>query len=197
MDEAATIERFERRDLRSENLEFVGRGPQQRLAYRVLGPRRGWVVFRVPARTPLVGVAAAARFAVRSPTPEGAEFALTYSLDGGASWLPLGRAAPPTDNEFSSGWVYGAADFKTPVSEEVLVRVDLFGGGAATGLLAVELYGLRQTQCNSPATVTCEWREGVELRRHAFTVPAGTTEFTSEIPTGAEMRDHAVHIAVE
>lgn len=197
MDEAATIERFERRDLRSENLEFVGRGPQQRLAYRVLGPRRGWVVFRVPARTPLVGVAAAARYAVRSPTPEGAEFTLTYSLDGGATWLPLGRAAPPADNEFSSGWVYGAADFETPASEEVLVRVDLFGGGAATGLLAVELYGLRQTQCNSPAIVTCEWREGNELRRHAVTVPAGAAEFTAEIPTGAEMRDHAVHIAVE
>ncbi len=197
VDEQATIERFERRDLRSENMEFVGRGPQQRLAYRVLGPRRGWVVFRVPARTPLVGVAGAARFAVRSPTPEGAEFALTYSLDGGVNWSPLGRAAPPTDNEFSSGWVFGTAQFDNAIEQEVLVRVDLFGGGAATGLLAVELYGLRQTQCDSPATVTYEWREGDQLRRHAFTLPAGMTEATAEIPTGAEVRDHAVHIAVE
>lgn len=196
VDEAETA-RFERRDLRSPNMEFVGRSPEQRFAYRVLGPRTGSVVFEVPARTPLVGLAAAARFSVRSPTPPGAEFSLEYSLDGGQDWRPLGRAAPPEDNEFSSGWVYGMADFEQPVSQAALVRINLFGGGAATGLLAAELYGLRQTRSDSDAKVVYHWREGGEPRRHEFSVPAGQSEATARIPTGREVRDHAVVVAVE
>ncbi len=70
--EPSTLQRYEEPSMRSANLKFVGRGTDQRFAYRVVGPQPAHVVFRVPARTPLVGLSAAARFAVRSPTPDGA-----------------------------------------------------------------------------------------------------------------------------
>lgn len=195
--ESQTVGQFERRDLRSSNLEFVGRSAEQRLAYRVLGPKPASVVFRIPARTPLTGLSAAVRYSLRSPTPAGAEYALDFSSDGGKSWQPLGRNSPPVDNEFSSGWVYGAASLPTPAEDELLVRATLYGGGAATGLLAAELYGLRTTRADSRATVTYRWRERGEPREYAFPIPSGTTTVAARIPTGAEVQDDSVSIAVD
>lgn len=191
-EEADTVERYERLDGRSPNIRFLGRASDQRLAYGVDGPDPGSLIFRIPARTPLVGLAAAARFSVRSPTPAGARFQLDYSLDGAKSWRPLGDVQPPEDNEFSSGWVYGTNSFSTPSPQEVLVRVTLFGGGYATGLMTAEMYGLRRTQHNSSVEVTYRWQEEQRKRSYSFTIPAGEEEFQVEIPTGERINDHSV-----
>ncbi len=192
--EPETAEYCEAVELRSSNLEFVGRSAEQRMAYRVRGPKPAHVVFRVPARTPLVGLSAAARFAVRSPSPPGAEFGLDYSIDGGQTWQQLGRVSPPADNEFSSGWVDGNRDFSVPTSETVLVRVTLDGGGHGTGLLTAEMYGLRQTKSPSEVKVTYGWREGQQQKQHSFIVPAGRSEHREQIPTGENLRDDFVKI---
>ncbi|MCG8653614.1 MAG: hypothetical protein MI861_27500, partial [Pirellulales bacterium] len=84
--EQATLEFCEQRQFRSANLNFVGRDSEQRFAYRVAGPQPGQVVFGVPTSTDLVGLAAAARFGLRSPSPAGAEFRIDYSLDQGQTW---------------------------------------------------------------------------------------------------------------
>jgi hypothetical protein len=192
--EAATAEYCEAVELRSANLEFVGRSAEQRTAYRVRGPQPAQVVFRIPARTPLVGLSAAARFAVRSPSPPGAEYGLDFSTDGGQTWRPLGKVTPPEDNEFSSGWVYGNTDFATPSKETVLVRVTLDGGGYGTGLLTAELYGLRQTASPSEVKVTYGWREGEQQQQHTFVVPAGRPEHREQIRTGASITDDFVKL---
>lgn len=195
-DEAITVSRYEQRELRSSNLQFVGRTARDQTAYRVAGPKPASVVFRIPARTPLTGVSAAARYSVRSPSPEGAEYTLEVSADQGATWDPLGRNAPPTDNEFSSGWVYGAAEFAAPVAQQVLVRATLNGGGAAARLLAAEMYGLRQTARDSAVELTYAWREGNVVREHQVTIPAGSETFETQIPTGAVIQDEWVRLAV-
>lgn len=196
-DEAETVSRYEARSLRSSNLEFVGRSTDQRLAYRVAGPKEASVVFRIPVGTPLVGLSAAARFAVRSPTPPGASYRLDYSVDAGATWTEFAAVMPPEDNEFSSGWVYGSTDLPAASAREALVRVRMFGGGYGTGLLTAELYGLRQTQNSADVAVTYGWWEGQQHHEHSFEIPSDADKFSTTIPTGADVRDDFVRISAK
>lgn len=194
-DETATIQNFEDRARRSANLDFVGRRPGQRAAYIVRGPQPASVVFRIDSPATLVGLSAAARFTVRSPSPPGAEYGLQWSVDNGATWHRLGQVTLPADNEFSSGWVYGQADGIAGDMRSALIRVDLNGGGYQTGLITAELYGLRKTGSPAAATVTYGWMEGGRMREHSFQVPAGMTTATSHVPTGQTIRDRFVRIA--
>lgn len=193
--EAATLRDFEERPLRTPNLDFLGRTPRQRMAYQVRGPKPAAVVFRVSSPTALVGISAAARFSVKSPAPAGAQYHLYWSLDQGKTWNPLGQALLPEDNEFSSGWVYGAVNTLPESAQSALVKVELNGGGYQTGLITAELYGLRKTATASPATVTYGWLEEGTAREHRFSVPAGATEVKAEIPTGKTVRDKFVRIS--
>lgn len=197
VDEQETIDRFEVRELRSDNLDFVGRSTDQRLAYNVRGPKPASVVFRIPSETPLVGLAAAARYSVRSPSPPEATFQLHYSLDQGQTWTELGSSTPPTDNEYSSGWVYGTAEFPPTHTSEAYIRVHLDGGGYGTGLQRVELYGLRETSRPSAATLTYSWFEGTDHPTETVRIAAGLDELTATIPTGNDIRDDFVRIAVD
>jgi len=196
-DETATTNRFEHAALRSSNVKFAGRSAEQRFAYRSSGRGAGQIVFRIPARTELVGISAAARYGLRVPTPEGARFQLEYSMDEGRNWSSLGESTPPVDNEFSSGWVYGASkmDHRQP-SNEALVRVSLNGGGYPTGLITTELYGLRRTAASSAATVTWSWFEGEQSRTHTADLPAGSDSHVEYIATGQQVRDDFVRITV-
>lgn len=194
-EEAATIRDFEDRSKRSANLDFVGRSPSQRTAYSVRGPKPASVVFRVNAPTVLVGLSAAARFTVRSPSPPGAEYGLQWSVDNGSTWHKLGHVALPADNEISSGWVYGKVDDIPADARSALVRVDLYGGGYQSGLVTAELYGLRKTAAPSAATITYGWTEDGKDREHSFQVPAGATTATSNVPTGKSIRDKFVRIS--
>lgn len=194
-DEAATVRDFEGRSLRSTNLDFAGRRPGQRSAYTVRGPQPAAVVFRVNSPTSLVGLSAAARFQVRSPSPKGAQYGLSWSTDNGATWKPLGNVALPEDNEFSSGWVYGSVNDMTGDARTALVRVELYGGGSQTGLITAELYGLRKTAPLRPATVTYGWTEDGKALEHTVRVPAGVNTATSLVPTGKAIRDRFVRIA--
>ena len=193
VDEGSTMKNYEVRNRRSENLDFVGRSEKQRLAYRVLGPKPASVVFQVPSRTSLVGIAAAARYAVRSPTPVGSRYELHYSVDKGESWHELGTVNPPEDNEFSSGWVYGTSDFAA-TAQPVLVRVKLFGGGYGTGLMTTELYGLRETPATSQVEIIYRWRDSGMAKSHTFTVPKGAASHVEQIPTGGEIENDSVTI---
>ena len=193
VDEQATTTGFEVRGLRAKNLEFVGRSETQRLAYRVRGPKSSSVVFKIPSRSTLIGVSAAARFAVRSPTPKGARYELHYSIDQGKSWQELGSNAPPQDNEFSSGWVYGSQN-TLPTNEPILVRITLFGGGYTAGLLTTELYGLRKTAASSSIEVTYRWSENGIAKSHTFRVAKGTKQQSELIPTGIHVLNESVSI---
>lgn len=195
-DEEATVDSFERRDLRSKNLEFRGRSPRERLAYVVRGPQPASAVFRVTARTPLMGLTAAARFSLRSPSPPGSEFSLSWAPDDKAEWRRFGHFAPPEDNEFSSGWVDGEINKLPPDLRSALVRVDLNGGGAATGLMAAEVYGLRRTLPPSATVITFGWKEAGEDREDSFHVLAGQAAAEAVVATGDSIQDRFVRISV-
>jgi hypothetical protein len=185
--------------LRSENVQYAGRNAASRLAYRVAGNKPGQIVFRVDSPRLLLELSAAARYSVRSPSPPNCDFRLDVSQDGGKSWHALARADVPTDNEFSSGWVYGRADM--PEQEEngsgvrnVLVRVTLHGGGYQTGLLDAQFYGVYRTSPPQAATITYGWKESGQPRTHVENIPAGKTEHAFTVPTGAAIVDEFVRI---
>jgi|GEM_PF-1073208 len=199
-DEKETTELFEVASQRSANLQFVGRTAKNRIAYKVNGPRPAQVVFRVPAGAErrLVGLSAAARFGVRSPTPKGAKFGLEVSTDQGASWSPLALVEPPETNAFSSGWVAGRVSLEESRPAQAWVKVTLDGGGYPTSLLAFEAYGLVETPPPGPARIVHEWREKDQARHHVVEVPAGSEVFEYEVPTGqvepSDLHDLAVRI---
>jgi hypothetical protein len=188
--------RHEDKALRSANVAFVGRGPQSRLAYAVRGNRPGTVAFRVEAPDELAGVTAAARFSVPVPPPAGCDFRLEVSADGGKTWKEMGRADIPADNEYSSGWVYGAADLSAAHTRTALVRVRLSGGGRPVGLITAELYGIRRTGSPGPLRLTYAWKEGGMIKTHDEAVPAGAAEHAFRVPTGQDVRDEFVRLAV-
>lgn len=196
-DETATIERFERRDLRSANLKFVGRSAKQREAYTVQGPKPASAVFRISSPSELVGLTAAARVSIRSPSPPGAEFGLSWSPESAIDWKPFGKFAPPTDNEFSSGWVDGQVTELPDGLRSALVRVELNGGGYGTNLITAEMYGIRRTSPPSEATVTYEWREDGKDRQHSFTIAPGKSSATSTVPTGEQIEEKFVRVSVQ
>jgi hypothetical protein len=186
--------RYEDKTLRSPNVVYVGRGEKQRFAYQVQGPKPGWVVFRVAAPANLLQIAAAARFNIRVPPPDGTDFRIEVSTDNGKSWKPLARADIPKDNEYSSGWMYGRADVAAAKPQAALVRVHLFAGGSQVGLMAAELYAIHATPPPGPVKLTYAWKEGGELRTHTETIPAGAAERKFTVPTGKQITDEYVRL---
>ncbi len=188
------VARYEVKSLRSPNVDYTPRGAGNRYAYRVRGNKPGVVVFRVAAPRPLREVRAAVRFSVRSPAPEGCDFHLDVSLDGGKSWRPLARTDIPTDNEYSSGWMAGKTSVDNPQTKEALVRAHLYAGGYATGLISAEFYGVYQTPPPRELKLTYAWREGDTLRTHEETIAAGVSEHKFRVPTGAKVTDDFVRL---
>jgi hypothetical protein len=192
----AVAGRYEEKSLRSSNMVWAGRSDKQRFAYQVQGPKPGWVVFRVAAPALLLHVSAAARFNVRVPPPDGCDFHLEISTDGGKSWKPFGRADIPKDNEFSSGWMSATADVSAAKGQAALVRMHVYGGGSQVGLLAAELYGVHATPPPGPVQLTYAWKEGSTLKTHTEKVPAGQSEWKLSVPTGKQIVDEYVRLEV-
>lgn len=183
------------KSLRSSNVAYLGRGKQSRLAYQVQGNKPGEVVFRVSSASPLLEVTAAARYAVRSPSPPDCDFHMDISTDGGATWRKFAQADVPTDNEYSSGWIYGSADVANAQSNEALVRVHLYAGGYPTGLLDAELYGLYQTQKPQALELTYGWSENSQSKSQLEKIPTGAAQHSFQIPTGADLTDEFIRLA--
>ena len=193
-DQLASVEKS---DFRSANLKFQRRTNTLNRVYETTDNQPGQVVFRVKSPGPLTQINAAAKFAVRVPTPENADFHLEYSTDNGATWKALGEADLPTDNQYSSGWVYGSAKIAESDVREALVRVHLYQNGYATGLLDFEGYGIYETPSTRPLTITYGWKEGGTLETFVETVDAGVTEKRFRVPTGDQVVDEFVRLEVE
>jgi len=185
----------EAKDLRSANLKYTPRSAKQRLAYTTTNNKPGQVVFNVAPPGELLEISAAARFQVRVPPPQGCDFRMEVSVDGGKSWQPLAKAELPADNEYSSGWVYGRAPIKAP-AKSALIRINLFAGGFTTGLIATELYGVHRTPPPHPCKVTYAWKEAGQGKTHDRTIAAGANEQAFTVPTGAAIVDDFIRIAV-
>jgi hypothetical protein len=185
---------MEVKELRSANVAYLGRSKQSRLAYQVKGNKPGEIVFRVASPKPLKEISAAARYAVRSPSPPDCDFHLDLSTDHGRSWRTFARSEVPTDNEYSSGWVYGQAEVGSS-STEALVRVHLYAGGYPTGLIDAEFFGLHQTAAPQALELTYGWNENGQAKTHVEQIPAGAAEHRFHIPTGANLADEYIRLA--
>jgi hypothetical protein len=174
---------------------YRGRSKDSRLAYEVKGNRPGEIVFRVASPKPLVEITAAARYSVRSPSPEGCDFHLDVSTDGGRTWRRFAASEIPTDNEFSSGWVYGKADVASQKVQEALVRVHLYAGGYPTGLIDAEFFGVHDTASPQSVELTYGWLEDGLTKTHRESIPAGAAEHRFRVPTGATLTDQFIRLA--
>lgn len=154
-------------------------------------------MFKIDSPQPLVRVQAAAQFQVRVPPPENCDFHMELSTDGGRTWREFARAEMPSDNEYSSGWMYGASDVSDTDARSSLVRVNLYAGGTQTGLIDAQLYGIYRTGDPQPVTVTYGWREGDQEKQHVERVPGGTAEHGFDVPTGEAIVDEFVRIAAD
>jgi hypothetical protein len=190
------VGRFEEKSLRSANVSYAARGPKSRFAYPVKGNKPGSVVFRVEAPRELQRVTAAARFSVRVPPPEGCDYHLDISTDNGKTWKPMGKADLPKDNEFSSGWMYGAADVSAAKTRSALVRATVYQGGYQVGLMTAEFYGIYQTPPPPPVKVTYAWKESGQVKTHVENVPEGAREHKFKVPTGKTVVDEFVRFEV-
>lgn len=101
----------------------------------------------------------------------------------------------PTDNEFSSGWVYGSA-LVDGFPESVLLRAHLYGGGYFTGMITAELYGVYRTPPPAPVELTYAWREADQMKTHHERIPAGADVHRFHVPTGNTVVDEYVRIRV-
>ena len=178
--------------LRSDNIRSA---PGQRVRWLVQGNKPGQVAFRVESPAALVEVCAAARFSVRSPAPPGCDFRLEMSSDEGRTWKPLGKVELPTDNEHSSGWMYGRTELPGD-NKSALVRAHLYAGGYQTGLIAAELYGVYRTPPPQAARITYAWKEGGQVKQHVEQIPAGVANHRFHVPTGEKIVDEFVRIEV-
>jgi hypothetical protein len=189
------LAKVEVRELRSPNVEYLGRSKQSRLAYRVKDNKPGEIVFRIAAPAPLAELTAAARYAVRSPSLPGCDFHLDVSTDDGRSWRQFAAFEVPVDNEYSSGWVYGKTDVSAAGASEALVRIHLYAGGYNTGLIDAELFGLQHTPPPPPLELTYSWRENGEPKTHRERIPAGAESHAFHVDTGNDVVDEFVRLA--
>jgi hypothetical protein len=192
----AVASRHEDKALRSANLAYTPRDAKTRYAYTVKGPKPGTLVYRVEAPGDLQQVRAAARFNVRVPPPEGCDYHLDISTDGGKTWKLMGRADVPKDNEFSSGWTHGSADVTAARTRTALVRLHLHAGGYFVGLIAAEIYGVYTVPAPQPVKLTYAWTEAGTLKTHVENIPAGKREWKFRVPTGKTIADEHVRLEV-
>jgi hypothetical protein len=187
--------RNEVRTRRSENLTYSPRQAKQPAAYTTTDNKPAEIVYRIAAPAPLVEINAAARYRVRSPQPDGCDFRLDYSLDEGQTWSKLATAVNATDNEYSSGWVYGRMAVDTAATT-ALVRVHLDGGGYPTGLIHFEGYGVHRTPPPQGVEVTWAWRptKSNDVQTHTEKIPAGLADHAWTVPTPKELTDAWVEI---
>jgi hypothetical protein len=190
----AQLAGVELKELRSPNVAYLGRSKQSRLAFQVKGNKPGEIVFRIASPRPLLEISAAARYSVRSPSPPGCDFHLDASTDGGKTWRTFAQSDVPTDNEFSSGWVYGRTDVSSAKSAEALVRVHLYGGGYPTGLIDAEFFGLLPTAPPQALELAYGWKENGQSRTHVEKIPAGAAEHKFHVGTAAEIVDEFIRL---
>ncbi len=191
------LSKFEVQELRSSNLTYAPRNRNSRSVYRTTNNKPASVVFRVDGRgSDLTEVRAAAQYTVRAPAPEGCDYHMEISTDGGKTWKKFAESEVPSDNEYSSGWMYGMADVASAKASEALVRVHFYQGGYTVGLVDAQFYGVNRAAAPQAAVITYGWKEGKAKKSHTEMISAGTATHKFTVPTGEKITDDFVRIEV-
>lgn len=151
-------------------------------------------MFRIDSPSDLTEITAAVRFGVRVPPPPDCDFRLDVSLDNGQTWSPLAKADIPSDNEYSSGWMFGRRAVDVSGVKHALIRTTFYNGGHQASLIEAQLYGLRRTATPQAAQVTFSWKENGNSRESVQTLSADVREKIFVIPTGSNIVDDFVRI---
>ena len=108
----------------------------------------------------------------------------------------MAKSDVASDNEYSSGWMYGTADVSDKDVHEALVRMTFYQGGYSTGLIDAQIYGIHRQESFGEATVTYSWREGGKKKTHTEEIPPGSETHAFDVPTGKDVSDEFVRIEV-
>lgn len=183
--------------MRSPNLKYVGQKQVNDKAFVTTDNRPAHVVFRLESPENLQRVNAAAKVALRVPAPPTSDFRLEVSTDEGASWRLMSQADIPSDNDYSSAWMYGSTDVSAANVKSVLIRAHVYQGGYSTGLYNFEAYGVYQTSESQPVNVVYGWKEDGVAKKFRQDIPAGATSFEFTVPTGESIVDDFVTISAD
>lgn len=183
--------------LRSANLKYVPKERPDSKAFVTTDNKPAQVVFRLTSPRRLLQVDAAAKIALRVPLPPQTDYRLELSTDDGQTWRPVAQADLPPDNEYSSGWMSGSLDVSADNVTSVLIRAHLYQGGYTAGLYDFAAYGIYETPQPQGVKITYGWHERNRLQEFGQTIPAGVKTYEFDVPTGAEIKDAFVTIAVE
>ncbi|MCP4508240.1 MAG: hypothetical protein GY826_17855 [Fuerstiella sp.] len=142
----------------------------------------------------LTEVRAAVRYSLPVPPTAGLDFRLQISTDSGATWRTFATADIPTDNEFSSGWLYGNADVADADCQNVLVRFQMHSPGRTVGLIDARLYGVHEVQSPNQVSLEFGWHEQGKAKLFRKQLAAGLTSARFRVPTSAGVKDEFVRI---
>ncbi len=190
----AALSTIEESSMRSSNLSYRIKSTNDRLAYCATNTERCHVVFKVAAPTMLTEVRAAVRYQLPVPPTEGCEIRLAVSTDSGSTWSDFAVADIQADNEFSSGWLAGAADVTDAGVSKALVRVQMHTPGRPAALIDAQLYGIHQIPPAGPVSVEFGWRDGTELKTHTSKLAPKVISTRIHIPTATDVHDSYVRI---
>lgn len=185
---------FEETTLRSKNLRYTPRSAKQRYAYQATDRQPASVVFKLSAPENLMEVRAAVRYQVPVPPPEGCDFRLDVSTDGGQTWTQFAVADVPADNEFSSGWLSGRVDTAAADATDALVRFRMHSPGRRAALIDAQLYGIHELKQQGPVSVEFGWLEGGTLQTYETRLAAEADSSTFRVPTSGNVQDSFVRL---
>ena len=190
----SNVTAFEETALRSANVRYKPRSPDSRFAYQSTDRKPAHVVFKVAAPQRLTEVRAAVRYSLSVPPPAGMDFQLQISTDNGETWQTFATADIPTDNEFSSGWLYGKAELTQAGCRNALVRLHMHSPGRRVAVIDARLYGIHEVPPPTGVTVEIGWQEQGEPKLFKKQFAAGMTSTTFRVPTSDDVKDEFVRI---
>ena len=185
---------FEETALRSGNVRYQPRSADSRFAYQSTDREPAHVVFKVAAPQRLREIRAAVRYSLPVPPPSGREYQLQISTDSGASWRTFATADIPSDNEFSSGWLYGKADVGQADCRHALVRFYMHSPGRKVGLIDARLYGTHDVESSNRVAIEFGWQEHGEQKFFRKQLAPGATSARLRVPTLDGVKDDFVRI---
>lgn len=188
------VDKFESPAFRSANLQYRPRSVKNRYAYQATDRNPAEVCFRLDSPGVLQEVIAAVRYPLPVPPTAGCDFRLEVSTDAGSSWQQFAKADIPSDNEFSSGWLYGKIDVSSRASKQALVRVRMHTPGRPAALIDARLYGVHEVAAPGEVSVEFGWLQDGKPISNKTELAAGVTSASLFVPTGGKIVDRFVKI---
>ena len=188
------VDAFEETALRSANVRYKPRSVKSRFAYQSTDREPAHVVFKVAAPQRLREIRAAVRYSVPVPPPSGLDFQLQLSTDSGATWQTFATADIPSDNEFSSGWLYGEADVDKESCRRALVRFHMHAPGRQAGVIDARLYGIHDVERYGRIAVEFGWQEKGRHKVFKKKLAANVESARFRVPTLDGVKDEFVRI---